>query len=117
MADKRKKRIALTQKEQATTAAFKLQQQQIENLKESLKNTQNELEKLREKNFEIEKNNVILQHKQKSIILVEILKFLSSAWIWVAGSFLISWNFLLFLCIAIPSLIIYIVCLVLCNKQ
>ena len=79
MADKRKKRIALTPKEQATTAAFKLQQQQIEFLKESLKNTQNELEKLRGEKFEIEKNNAILQHKQKSIIRIEILKFFSSA--------------------------------------
>jgi hypothetical protein len=34
----------------------------------------------------------------------------------VAGSFLISWNYLLFLCIAAPSVIIYIVCLILWNK-
>ena len=116
MADKRKKRIALTPKEQATTAAFKLQQQQIENLKESLKNTQNELEKLREEKFEIEKNNAILQHKQESIVRIETFKFLSSAWIWVAGSFLISWNYLLFSCIGIPSLVVYIVCLIFWNK-
>ena len=79
MADKRKKTLILTPKEQATTAAFKLLKQENEYLKESLKNTQNELEKLREEKFEVEKNNVVLQHKQKTMFRVEVLKLLSSA--------------------------------------
>lgn len=116
MADKRKRKMTLTPKEQATTAAFKLQQQQIDFLKESLKNTQNELEKLREEKSIVEKSNAVLQHKQKSLILLEICKFLSSACIWVAGSFYISWNIPLCLCCAVPSIVIYIVCLVLWNK-
>jgi hypothetical protein len=52
---------------------------EIDVLKKSLKINQNELEKLRTKNHELDKENTILGYKLTTRILPEFLKFLASS--------------------------------------
>ena len=112
----KKKRHTLTPKEQATTATYKLQSNEIESLKESLKKTQDELETMREKNFNREKENTILRHKQKNIVWIEVFKFASSVGVGFSTNYFFSGNYLSALTILISSFIIFTITLVSSNK-
>ena len=113
---KQNNKYELSTAEQKTTVAFKMLSTENDSLKKSLENTQNELEKMREEKFKQEKNNSILEYKLESVFWVESFKFLSSAGIGVAGSYLISGNILLTLSVGAPSVIIFIVTLKFSNK-
>jgi len=84
MATKKNNKTVLTPSEQKTTAAFKMLNEQIKDLKKSLKITQDELESYRQKYHEADKNHAIQIGKNQTIALHEILKFLISL---IAGGF------------------------------
>lgn len=71
----KKKNKGLTPAEQKTTAAFKLKSEQVKVLERSLKITQDELEKYREKYHESDKNHAIEKSRNSTLIFHEILKF------------------------------------------
>ena len=73
-----KKNNGLTTKEQKTTAAFKLMSDKVKTLEKSLKSTQDELEKTREKYHEADKSNAVYSSKNTTVIFHEVLKFVIS---------------------------------------
>lgn len=75
MANGNGKRNILTPAEQKTTAAFKLLSEQKNILEKSLKLTQDELEKYREKYHEADKNHALQISKNSTIVFHEVLKF------------------------------------------
>src|SRR3989339_996655 len=101
----------LTQKEQSTTATYKLMSEKINNLEASLKKTQDEAEKIRTEKYEIEKKNVLLEEKLKNYWLITFFEFISSAGFGFAVGVIPTQNWILALSVGTPSLIIYIVCL------
>ncbi|NTW22185.1 hypothetical protein HGA34_01410 [Candidatus Falkowbacteria bacterium] len=52
---------------------------EVASLKKSLKQSQNELEKLRSTNHELEKKNNLMDYRLKTIFLPELIKFFASA--------------------------------------
>lgn len=78
MATGHKKKYGLNPAEQKTTAAFKLISEQKETLEKSLKLTQDELEKYREKYHESDKNHALQISKNSTLIFHEVLKFVIS---------------------------------------
>lgn len=79
--------------------------EEVEALKKSLKINQNELEKLRSKNHELDKQNSILDYKLNTEFLPEFLKFIASS---VGAGFAINFFFNNQINLAIISLIISI---------
>ena len=75
---RKKRKGELTTAEQKTTTAFKLMSGEIKTLKKSLKNTQDELEKYREKYHESDKNYAVERSKNTTLFFHEILKFIVS---------------------------------------
>lgn len=73
-----KQRQNLTSQEQKTTAAFKLITDSNKVLKRSLKKTQDELERYREKYYLADKNHAVQLGKNSTLALHEILKFIIS---------------------------------------
>lgn len=112
----RKNNHKLTKAEQATTVAYKLISEQNENLKKSLKKTQDELEKMRDDKFSHEIENTLLKQKQKSIFWIEFFKIISGCGIGFSLNYLQTQNYSLFLVYLVPSLVICIVTLVFSNK-
>ena len=106
----------LTQKEQSTTATYKLMSEKINNLEASLKKTQDESEKNRTEKHEVEKRNILLEEKLKNNNLIEIFKFISSGGIGFSINYFTIGNISLALSVGVPSLVIYIVCVVV-NKK
>ncbi len=116
-AKKNKNKYKLTKKEQKTTVAFKMLSGENDLLKKSLKKTQDELEKMRQKKFEHEKENNLLKYKLEYVFWIEMFKFFSSAGIGVAGNYLLNKEVNIALSIGIPSVIIFIVSLLFSNKK
>ena len=85
-------------------------------LKKSLKKTQDELEKMRAEKFQHEKRNAVLENKQKTLIWIEIFKFLSSAGVGFAINYYFIGNVSYALVVGIPSLLLFIVVEFLSNK-
>jgi hypothetical protein len=77
-AQNNKRKNGLTPKEQKTTAAFKLMAEKVKTLEKSLKVTQDELEKYRDKYHEADKSNAIHISRNSTQIFHEILKFIIS---------------------------------------
>ncbi len=75
MTNGKQKKNQLTPKEQKTTVAFKLMSKQVKTLEKSLKLTQNELEKYREKYYEADKNQAVEASKNSGSKFHEFLKF------------------------------------------
>lgn len=71
----KKNKKGLTPAEQKTTAAFKLMAEKVKTLEKSLKVTQDELEKYRDKYHEADKSNAIQTSRNSTLIFHEILKF------------------------------------------
>lgn len=87
MKGRKKKGQALTLREdELTPGVSKLlisdnerQKFEIDGLKKSLSHTQDELEKLRSHNHELDKSNVLLNYRLTNAFIPEILKFLASS--------------------------------------
>ncbi len=90
MEKNRKKHNELTSKEQKTTAAFKMLSNENKLLKQSLKKTQDQLEGLRSKYHETDKQNSILNYKLDTSFIPELLKYLSSA---IGAGFAVNYYF------------------------
>lgn len=75
MANRKTKKNTLTPKEQKTTGTFKLMSERAEVLEGSLKLTQDELEKYREKYHEADKNHALEISKNSTLVFHEVLKF------------------------------------------
>lgn len=123
MSRKKIKEIALTPKEQATTTAYKLQQQIISSLKEqnkslkkSLEKTQNALEEMKNKKFEAEKKNAVFESKIKTFNFIEVWKTISSLFVWAIIWAIVSWIFKWRYLLWIPFIGLYIICFIL-QKQ
>jgi len=116
MGGKKKQNNSLTKKEQATTATYKMMSDKINNLEASLKKTQDESEKFQQENHELDKKVVLLEDKMKNNIWIEIFKFISSGGIGFSINYLTAGSESIGLSIGIPSVIIFIICLVV-NKK
>ncbi|MES2060014.1 MAG: hypothetical protein V4438_03215 [Patescibacteria group bacterium] len=98
----------LTAKEQKTTATFKLMSEKNKTLERSLKITQDELEKYREKYHESDKNHAVQKSKNQTIIFHEILKYISSALVGGVGvNYLTNGQYKLGSVLIVVSLIFY----------
>lgn len=75
---KYKRKNGLTPTEQKTTAAFKLISEKASTLEKSLKCTQDELEKYRDKYHEADKTNAVQNSRNRTLVFHEILKFIVS---------------------------------------
>ena len=106
----------LTKSEKQTTAAFKLISLENEALKKSLIKTQNALEKMREAKFQQEKDNAILEHKQKTIFWIEFFKFISSIGIGFSINYFILGNYQIALSVGITSVLIFSITIIFTNK-
>ena len=106
----------LSPKEQKNTGTYKILCHKIGSLEESLKKTQDSLEKSKKKMIKLEKENAIYKHKTSSIFWIEFSKFLSSAGIGIALNFLLINNITPTLAIGIPSIIVYIISILFSNK-
>ena len=116
MGGKKKQRNSLTKKEQATTATYKMMSDKINNLEASLKKTQDEAEKFQKENHELDKKAVLLEDKLKNNVWIEIFKYISSGGIGFSVNYFTGGNQYLGLSIGIPSLIVFIVCIIV-NKK
>ena len=106
----------LTKKEQATNVAYKLMSEKINSLEKSLKKTQDESEKERQAKNELEKKIILLESNLENNIYIEIFKFLSSGGIGFAINYVTGGFWQLGLSIGIPSIIVFIVCIVVSKK-
>jgi len=106
----------LSPAEQKTTAAFKLLSGQIKTLKQSLKKTQDGLEKTRLEKLELEKKNILLEQKQKIIFWIDLFKFISAAGMGFAANYLVVGDYKTSAVIGIPSIVIFIVSLICSSK-
>jgi|GEM_PF-3535430 len=113
---KYKKITNLTNKDLESPGVAKFVINENETLKKSLRETQDRLEKIKEEKFEHEKKNIILETKQKSIFWIEFFKFISSVGIGFAISYIFSGNNTAALSFGIPSVIIFIIALIVGNK-
>lgn len=102
----------LTKKEQSTTTAYKMMSDKINNLEASLRKTQDESEKLQQKNHELDKRSVLLESKLKNNWFLEILKFISAGGVGFAVNYFTAGLVSISLSIGIPSVIIFIVCVI-----
>lgn len=116
MSARRKQKNTLTKKEQSTTTAYKMMSEKIKNLEASLKKTQDESEKIRAEKYKIEKENAILEYKQKKNFLTELFRFISAVGIGFSVNYFTAQNYTLALCIGIPAVIIFIITTVSYNK-
>jgi hypothetical protein len=110
MTAKNNQNTTLTKKEQSTTTAYKLMSQKINNLKSSLKKSQDESGRERQEKHELEKKLVLLENKIKNNNFLEILQFISSGGIGFSINYITAGSWGLGLSIGIPSIIIFIVC-------
>jgi hypothetical protein len=106
----------LTSEEKNTSVAYKLLSKENGALKRSLKKTQDSLEDMRKEKFDHEKENAILNHKQRTVFWIECCKFSSSAGIGFATSYFFQGSIEQFLTIGIPSVIIFFIALFFSNK-
>jgi hypothetical protein len=106
----------LTKKEQSTTTAYKMMSLKINNLEASLKKTQNESEKERKEKHELDKKMILLENQLKNNNTIEIIKFLSTGGIGFSINYITIGSIYLGLSVGIPSIIIFIVCIVV-NKK
>jgi len=90
--------------------------EKINNLEASLKKTQDESEAERQAKHELDKKVVLLESRLKSNIPIEIFKFLSSGGIGFAINYITGGEWSLGLSVGIPSVVIFIVCIVV-NKK
>lgn len=116
MAIRQKHNNNLTKKEQSTTTAYKMMSERINNLEASLKKTQDESEKERQAKHELDKNIILLESRLKNNIIVDIFKFLSSGGVGFSINYITTGSIFLGLSVGIPSIVIFIVCVVV-NKK
>lgn len=116
MGKNRVKKENLTKKEQSTTTAYKMMSEKINNLEASLKKTQDESEKGRNEKNELDKKIVLLEAQQKNNNSIEIIKFIATGGIGFSVNYITIGSMSLGLSIGIPSIIIFIVCIVV-NKK
>jgi len=109
---KNERQNKLTKREQSTTTAYKMMSDKINNLEKSLKKTQDESEKERKEKHELEKKKILLEAELSKNNIIEVIKFLSSVGMGFSINYLTSGQASLGLSIGIPSLIIFIVCLI-----
>ena len=107
----------LTKSEQKTTATYKILAAENESLKTKLEDAQNELEKTKKIQFEKDKENSILKYRLNSISFIEFLKFGSTAFIGVAGAYLVASEYKTALFIGVPAIIIFGVIIIFSNKK
>ncbi len=111
-----KKITDLTKKDLKSPGVVKIVINENKTLKESLKETQDELEKMREEKFEQEKKNVVLEERQKTFFWIELFKFLSIGGVGFSINYFVSGNKTLALAFGIPSVIIFITMLIFSRK-
>ena len=107
----------LTKSEQKTTATYKILAAENESLKVKLEDTQNELNKTKKIQVERDKENSILKYRLSSISFIEFLKFGSTAFIGVAGAYLVASEYKTALFIGVPAIIIFGVIIIFSNKK
>ncbi len=112
----RKQKNNLTKKEQSTTVAYKMMLEKVNNLEASLKKTQDECEKFRLKNHEIEKSYILLDAKLKNYSLITVFEFISSVLFGFSLSYFPIGNYILAFSIGIPAITVYIICVYLTKK-
>lgn len=116
MSAKHNQNNILTKKEQSTTATYKLMSDKVNNLEASLKKIQDESEKIRQEKHELDKKLVLLESSLKNNIYIEIIKFGSTGGMGFAINYITAGSWSLGLSIGIPSMIIFIVCII-ANKK
>jgi cell shape-determining protein MreC len=107
----------LTEAEQKTTAAYKILSAENEGLKKELEDAQNQLKKINKLQIKNEKENTILKYKLNFISLIEFSKFVATAFIGVAGAYLVSGEYKTAMNIGIPAIAVFGIIVVISGKK
>ena len=116
MSDRKQNSNKLNKTEKATITAYKMLCTQNNTLKKSLKKTQDECEKFRNENHELDKKVALMEERFKNNIYIEVFKFLSTCSLGFAINYATNGFWQTGLTIGIPSVIVFLACILIYKK-